>query len=139
VQRKLQAQRQRKRGSFGETALLLLSAVCTFFLAAALHNRGIHLKWVTAIAGTAFTFGAVIYICRQMLRRWAFWVALAICFAAHVIMVWIFFQFLLSGVERFSILLWYPIMMLELFVLLIAVKRIHDKLTGTHEMWELKS
>jgi len=117
---------------------MLLVAVVAFLLASDLHNRGIHQKWGTAIIGTIITFGFVVYACRQMLSRWAFWVALGICFGAHVIMVWVFFQFLLSSFERFSILLWYPIILVEVFVLLIAVKRIHDKLTGRRETFALK-
>ena len=39
--------------------------------------------------------------------------------------------------DRFSILFWYPVMLVEVFVFLIAVKRIHDKLTGTHETMKL--
>ena len=39
--------------------------------------------------------------------------------------------------DRFSILFWYPIMLAEIFALLIAVKRIHDKLTGKHETIKL--
>jgi hypothetical protein len=50
---------------------------------------------------------------------------------------WVFFQYVLYGVARFSILFWYPVMLVEVFVLLIAVKRIHDKLTGTHETIKL--
>ena len=117
---------------------MLLLVVFAFLLASDLHNRGIHQKWGTAIIGTIITFGFVVYTCRQMLSRWAFWVALGICFGAHLVIVWVFLQFLLSSFERFSILLWYPIMLVEVFVLLIAVKRIHDKLIGKSETFELR-
>ena len=52
-------------------------------------------------------------------------------------MTWTFFQYVLYGVDRFSILFWYPVMVVEVLALLIAVKKIHDKLTGTHEIIKL--
>jgi hypothetical protein len=135
---KLKGHNRKMRRSLSEYALILLVVVFAFLFASDLHNRGIHQKWGTAIIGTIITFGFVVYACRQMLGRWAFWIALGICFGAHLIIVWVFFQFLLSSFERFSILLWYPIMLVEVFVLLIAVKRIHDKLTGKRETFELR-
>ncbi|HJZ64794.1 MAG TPA: hypothetical protein VKD70_10775 [Candidatus Acidoferrum sp.] len=130
--------KHRRRRSFWDSVLFLLGVAFAFLLASELHNRGIPLKWGTATAGTIITFGFVIYACREMLSRWAFWVSLVICFGAHLIMVWAFFQLLLSSFERFSILLWYPFMLLEVIALLIAIKRIHDKLTGTRETFALK-
>ena len=48
------------------------------------------------------------------------------------------FRDVLVDFQTFSPLLWYPVMIVEVFVLLIAVKRIEDKLTGTHAMVRLK-
>lgn len=129
--------RPKRRTSFWEYVLLLLIGVFAFTTASALHNRGIPHKWATAIMGTLVTFGIVIYACRQMWTRWAFWVAVSICFGAHFIIILFFFQYVLHGVDRFSILFWYPIMLAEIFALLVAVKRIHDKLTGTREAFKL--
>lgn len=111
--------------------------VFAFMTAGELHNRGIAHRWATAILGTAVTFGIVIYFCRRMWTRLAFWAAIGICLTAHTIVIWFFFQYVLSGVDQFSILFWYPVMLAEVFVLLIAVKRIHDKLTGTRETIKL--
>jgi len=116
---------------------LLLVGVFAFMTAGEMDNRGIQQKWATAIMGTLVTFGIVVYLCRRMWTRWAFWAANSICLAAHAIVTWVFFQYVLYGVERFSILFWYPVLLLEVFVLLIAVKRIHDRLTGTHETIKL--
>jgi hypothetical protein len=126
------------RASFMEYAVLLLVGALSFLLARNLHERGIPLKWATAIMGTVVIFAFVIYVCGNLLTRWAFWVAVAICFLVHIVVTWMFFQLFLSGFERFSILCFYPLMLIEVFVLLVAVKRIHDKLTGNHETLELK-
>jgi hypothetical protein len=138
MHRKLKEESRKRHTSFGEYVLLILVGVFAFMTAGELHNSGIPIKWATAIMGTAVTFGIVIYLCRRMWTRWAFWAAISICLAAHTIVTWTFFQYVLYGAERFSVLFWYPVMLVEVFALLIAVKRIHDKLTGTHETWELK-
>lgn len=134
---KLKGHKWKNRASLWEYALLLLIGVFTFMLASDFHSRGIPQKWATAMMGTIITFGFVIYACRRMFNRWAFWAAIGICLGAHILAMWVFFQYVLSGVERFSILFWYPIMLVEAFGLLIAVKRIHDKLTGKRETIKL--
>jgi len=137
MHRKLKGETRKRRTSFGEYVLLLLIGVFAFMTAGELYSKGIPQKWCTAIMGTLLTFGIVVYLCRRMWTRWTFWVALGICLGAHAIVTWVFFQYLLHGVDRFSILFWYPIMLAEIFALLIAVKRIHDKLTGKHETIKL--
>ena len=134
---KLKWDQRKRRASFWEYALLLLIGVFAFRLAGDLHDRGIPHKWATAIMGTIVTFGFVIYSCRRMLNRWAFWAAISIGLGAHIVVTWVFFRYVLYVVDRFSILFWYPIMLVEAFVLLIAVKRIHDKLTGKRETIKL--
>jgi len=137
MHRKLKEKSQKRHTSFGEYVLLILFGVFAFMTAGQLDNRGIPHKWATAIMGTVMTFGIVIYLCRRMWTRWAFWAAIGICLAGHTIVTWVFFQYVLYGANRFSILFWYPVMLVEVFVLLIAVKRIHDKLTGTRETIKL--
>jgi hypothetical protein len=134
---KLKGHKRKNRTSIWEYGLLLLVGIFAFMLAGDLHDKGIPQKWATAIMGTVITFGLVIYACRRMLNRWAFWAAISICLGAHMVVVLVFFQYVLSGVERFSILFWHPIMLVEAFGLLIAVKRIHDKLTGKRETIKL--
>ena len=137
MHRKLKGETRKRGTSFGEYVLLLLIVVFAFMTARELHNRGIPHKWATAIMGTLVTFGIVIYLCRRMWSRWAFWVAIGICLAGHTIVTWPLFQYILYGVDRFGILFWYPVILVEVFAFLIAVKRIHDKLTGTHETIKL--
>jgi hypothetical protein len=138
MHRKLKGESRTRRTSLGEYVVLLLMGVFAFMTAGEFHNRGIQHKWATAIMGTLATFGIVVYLCRRMWTRWEFWAAISICLGAHTIVTWVFFQYVLYGVDRFSILFWCPVMLLEVFVLLIAVKRIHDKLTGTHETIKLR-
>jgi CDP-diglyceride synthetase len=117
MHRKLKGESRRRHTSFGEYVLLILIGVFAFMTAGELHNRGIPHKWATAIMGTLVTFGIVIYLCRRMWNRWAFWAAISICLAAHTIVTWVFFQYVLYGANRFSILFWYPVMLVEVFAL----------------------
>ncbi len=126
----------KRRASIGEYAILVLIAVTAFVLAGAAHNRGIEKKWLTAFFGTLLPFCLVIFLRRRNLR-WSFWLSLAICLAMHLVVVWIFFQYVLANFHSFPILLWYPFMLGEIVVLLIAVKRIEEKITGRRETIKL--
>lgn len=88
--------------------------------------------------GNSPNIRVLFYACRRLLARWGFWVAICICFGTHLIAIWVVFHVLASGVERFSILLWFPIMLVEVFFFLIVVKRIHDRLSGNREKIELR-
>lgn len=102
----------------------------TFLLAGDLHDRGIAEKWATAILATIITFGFVAFAFRSRLRRWTFWVSFLVCITVHLLIVWAIFHVVFAQVQRFSILLWFPIMLLEIAGLLVAVKRIEESLTG---------
>lgn len=130
---KLKTNKMKKRASLWENALLLLIGVFAFVLAGNLHDRGIQRKWATAILGTLIPFSFIIFAFRRRLFRWSFWVSFAICLGVHIILIWGFFQYILANFQTFSILLWYPIMLIEAFVLLIVVKRIDEKLGGQRE------
>jgi hypothetical protein len=134
VPKKWKKSNRKHRTSIGEWILLILTGAFAFVLAGQLHDRGIALKWATAILGTILPFGMVIYLCRVMLKRWAFWVAIGVCLTAHIVIVWIVFEYVFHGLARVSILLWLPVALAETVALLIVVKRIHDKLSGKREV-----
>jgi peptidoglycan/LPS O-acetylase OafA/YrhL len=119
--------RVKRRTSFGEAVLLLLVGLTAFWLAGLSHDQDIPLKWVTALMGTAFSFGAVVYLHRKWLTRWTFWSAFLICLLAHCIIVFVFFQFVFRNVSRLSPLVWSPVMIFETFGLLIAISKIEKK------------
>jgi hypothetical protein len=127
---KLKGKSIKRRASFWEIAVLVLVGVFAFMTRIDFQSRNIPRKWATAFLATLITFGLVIYVRRKELSRWSFWASLAICLAAHIIVVWIFFEYVLHGVGRFSILFWYPIMLVETFGLLIAVAKLEKKLSG---------
>ena len=93
-------------------------------------------KWLTALFGTLIPFCLVIFLRRRNLR-WPFWASFSICLGLHIVAVWAFFQFVLADFQAFTILLWLPIMLAEIFIVLIAIKRIEQKLTGRHETVKL--
>jgi hypothetical protein len=135
---KLKGKKIKKHISFWETVLLVLIGVFTYWLAGDLGDKGIAQKWATATMATLITFGFVINAYRERLFRWSFWVSLTTCLVVHVLVVWFFFQYVLFEARRFSILFWYPFMLVEVLALLIVVKRIEEKLTGEHETIKLR-
>ena len=62
----------KRHTSFAEAAVLVLFGATTFWLAGVFHGRDIPSKWVTAMMGTAVSFGIVVYMHRKWLTRWTF-------------------------------------------------------------------
>ena len=83
--------------------------------------------------GTLGPFSLLVYAFRRWLLRWSFWLALACCLSVHIILIWIIFEYVLASIENLSIWLWLPVMLVETLILLVAVKRIEESLTGRHE------
>lgn len=133
---RMKATKARKRRAFWENVVLVLTGVTVFLLAGAAHDRGIAEKWVTAILGTLFPFCLVTFVRRRSLR-WSFWVALFICLVVHCVIVAAIFQYAFVSFQRISPLLWLPVMLFEAFLLVIAVKRIEEKITGRREIVKL--
>jgi hypothetical protein len=134
---KLKGSGLKKRTAIVENVLIVLIGAFAFLVARSLHYRAVPQKWATALMGTLVTFAFVIYAFRQRLFRWSFWASLSICFALHALAIFVFFRYALDAAGKFSILFWLPIMLVEIFVLLIAVKRIEEKLTGQHATMKL--
>jgi hypothetical protein len=129
---KLKRNGVKRRASIVENVLIILTGAFAFLLARNFHSGGVPQKWATALLGTLITFGFIVYAFRQRLLRWSFWASLTIGFSLHALVIFIFFQYFLNTVARFSILFWLPIMLVEVFVLLIVVKKIEEKLIGQH-------
>ncbi len=132
----IKASKIKRRRAFWENALGVLTGVTVFVLAGAAHDRGIAYKWATALFGTLFSFGLVVFLRRKTLS-WPFWVAIAICLVVHSVLVLAVFQYVLADFRKVSPLLWLPVMLIEVVPLLIAIRRIEVKLTGRHDTIKL--
>lgn len=130
VHGRLKAKQIRRKSSLIKNAWGLLALVFAFFLAGSLHEQGIAQKWGTALAATLLTFGTVVYGCRERLRYLSFWTSVSFLLTIHLVAMWGIFRYLLASFERSSILLWLPFMLIEVFVLLIAVKRVEELIRG---------
>jgi hypothetical protein len=130
---KLKATKNKQRTNFLQNAFLLFCVLFAFVLADSLYDRGIPQRWGTAILGTILPFGYVIYAYRKNLLRWPFWISVAVCLSIHLAIIWFIFQYVMSSFQRFSILLWLPIMLIETFGLLVAVRRLAAVMTGEQE------
>jgi hypothetical protein len=124
----------RRRASLIEWLSAVALGLAAVVLGIAAYNHGIPIKWVTAVMATLLPFSMVIYSYRRRPLRWDFWTAMAICLLLHSIGMWVIFQYVFSGLQRFSILFWYPIMFFEMIALLLAIKRIQTMLTGKKEI-----
>jgi ABC-type iron transport system FetAB permease component len=114
-----------------------VSAMITFAFLIVADRKGIPKKWVTAAMGTLISFGMVVYVYRGRLSRWSLWLSLMICLAVHCAAIWIVFQYVLRDFKNFSIWFWFPVMAIEVVVLLVVVKRIEERITGRHETIKL--
>jgi len=115
---------------------ILVAALIALALAILTDRRGMPHKWHTAIAGTIVPFLVVILAFPLRWKRWSFWASLAICFAVHTVLIWIFFQYALSNVRTFGLLLWFPIAFVEMFALFVVVKSVEEKIMGKKERRE---
>jgi hypothetical protein len=116
---KVKGKKIKRRSSLIENTLVVLVGVMCFFLAGAAHERGIAVKWVTALFATAIPFLFVIYFRRKTLFRWALGVALLTCLLVHGLVIWIVFKYVLAAFDHFSPLLWLPFMLIQIFALLV--------------------
>ena len=112
---------------------MILGAVVALALATIADRRGMPQKWHAAIVGTVVPFGVVVLSYRLRWRRWSFWASLAICLIVHTLAIWTIFQYALWDVHTLGTLVWTPVAFVEMFVLLVALKRIEDLLTGKRE------
>jgi hypothetical protein len=128
----------RHRSSIRENLGILIGVTVTIVAAIIMDGRGMPQRWHAAIFGTTVPFVFVVLSYPSAwLRRWSFWTSVAICLALHLVGIWILFQYGLTQIPRLGWGLWLPIAAVEAVVLLVAVKKIEEKLTGKHEVVEL--
>jgi len=128
--------RFKRRQSLWENGMLVLIAAAGFAFAYAAGHRGIALKWVTALFGTILPFALVIFLHRRNLPL-PYWISLSICLAVHCAAIFVVFEYVLVGIERFSPLLWLPFMLAEFVGLLVVIPRLEHKLTGHRDATRL--
>jgi hypothetical protein len=129
---------KRKRLFSRENVGVLFGVLITLVLATIADRKGMPRKWHTAIFGTTVPFGVVVLSYPLRWRRLSFWAAVTICLGIHIVAIWILFQDVLSNVRGIGLVLWLPVAFIETFVLLVAVKRVEQKLTRKHESFKLE-
>ena len=134
-----QLDRRTKKGSSKrENIGLLIGIGVTLIAAVIMDGTGMPQKWHAAIFGTTVPFVFVILSYPPTwLRRWSFWASIGICLTLHLVGIWVFFQYALKNVQRLGWGLWLPVASIEAIVLLVAVKKIEEKLTGNHEIVDI--
>jgi hypothetical protein len=127
----------RRRASVRENLALVVAGMIGLALAIIADQRGMPQKWHAAIVGTVVPFAVVILSYRRRWTYWSFWASWSICLALHSLIIWILFQYVLSGVQHLGTVFWFPVALIEVFVLIVAIKRVEDKLTGRREVVRL--
>jgi hypothetical protein len=121
------------RSSTSDNIIFLIASVFAIATAEMMDQRGMPQKWHAAIVGTLLPFAIVIMNYRRWWLRWFFWASLAICFFIHIIFISIFFQYAIANVQSLGILAWTPIAFVETFVVIVAVKKLAEKIAGKRE------
>lgn len=122
--------RRSSRDNLGIFVMLL----CLLALVIPADRMGMPQKWHAAILGTVAPFGVAILLYRLRWSKWSFWAALIISLVIHVAAMYVFFQYVLSNVRTFGWLWWTPVAFVETFILIVAIKRVEEKLTGKREI-----
>lgn len=107
-------------------------AVLALILAIIMDGRGMPQKWHAAIMLILLPPAMTIMGYRLWWARLSFWISLTICLVVHTLAVWVFFQYALGNV-RIGTLFVIPFALVEAVILIIAVKKVSDKLTGEHK------
>jgi hypothetical protein len=107
--------------------------VIALIIGEVMDRNGMPQKWHAAIVGSLLPFAVAIISYRRWWLRWSFWASLTICAVIHVIAVWFLFQYVFANIKNMGIVVWAPIAFVETFVLLVAVKKVAEQMTGRHE------
>jgi len=118
------------RKSIGTVAILVLTGVSGYFLADRADYEGIPRKWITALFATLIPFAFVLHSFRERFFRWSFWTAFCFCLSIHLLAICSLLQYVRSNIRTISRILCYPVMLFEIFVLLIAIKRADQALAN---------
>lgn len=130
--------RAKKRSTLRENIVLLFGVCATLVAAILMDGRGMPQKWHAAIFGTALPFCFVVAIYpSSWLKRWSFWASIAICLGIHLIGIWVFFRYFLGKNQQLGWALWLPVAAVEAIVLVVAVKKTEEKVTGKSEILDL--
>lgn len=127
----------RLRSSTWDNIIILVAALLALATAEMMDRHGMPQKWHAAIVGSFLPFAVAIMSYRRWWLRWFFWVSLAICFAIHSVLISIVFQYAMANARTLGIAVWLPVAFVETFILLVAVKKIAEKITGKHESVKL--
>lgn len=117
-----------------ENGWILIALAIALALQQMIYRRGLPHKWVTAVFGTVVPFGVVMVSLRRRWSHLSFWTAYFLCFAVHLALILMFFQFALSSIRTLGLVLWFPVLFVETFVLIFAVAVIDRKITGGNEV-----
>jgi hypothetical protein len=106
-------------------------------LAVVSDRNGMPQKWHAAISGTVVPFGVAVMALRGRWSKWTFWEALTGCLVVHLFVIWVFFQYVLANILLLGTMYWFPVAFVEVFVLIVAVKKVEEQLTGKRETYKL--
>jgi hypothetical protein len=102
--------------------------VVGMFVVVLMDKMGAPQKWHAAIVGTAVSFGGVALVYQRKWPYWPFWASLGMCFAVHVVALWIVFERLLAPIKTMGILIWAPTAFAEAIFLVGLVPYLERKL-----------
>ena len=92
-----------------------------------MHKLGLPQKWHTAFVGTIAPFWYVTGVFRKRWMYPSFWQSLAVWFAVHLLLIWFVLSVVLRHVATVGMLLWIPIIMIEVIPLYLFIDVLEHK------------
>lgn len=120
-----------KKRSKRDNLILGVGLVITLGFIVISMRIGLPGKWNTVAFGTLVPFVVAVQTYPRRWRRWSFWVALAMCLMVHLVALWVVFRYVFVN-RAPGWLLWTPVVFVESFALLVAVRRLENRLLGKH-------
>lgn len=127
----------RRRLLSRENEVLAAAVVVSLAAAIFVSRSGLPHKWFTAIFGTAVPFAVALVTYRTRWRRWSFWLSYLCCLALHSAGVFLLFGYGLPGDRNTGLLIWFPIVFVESFILIFAIAMIERRVFRNREVIEL--
>ena len=117
-----------KHDKFKVSATSFWSACAVAVIGAlVMHKLGLPQKWHAAFVGTIAPFWYVTGVFRRKWMYPSFWKCLSLLLVVHLLLIWFVFSIVLQNVVTVGMLLWTPVVMIEVVALYILIDTLERK------------
>jgi hypothetical protein len=110
----------------------IITLAVTLLAAAIVYAVRAPSKWLTAIFITVVTFVGVISYFRNRWRSRRFWQIIVAALLVHLVLVWVVFSVVLSGIQGVGFLVCVPVIYFEAYIIYRCVLVLDEEISHTN-------